>query len=228
LLSPDAEAKKILLSKVLSNPRLQDQPIPIDLGHDLPEVRMVPESKYLELQRDFQNAVHQNYQKGYEEGNRKGYAQGLAAGKNEARQIISQLETVVADVVRQKKSILINAEKELLNLVMLLTEKIVGGLAKVHQDLVLETIHRAVPILVEKSRLIIKVSPEQVEFVQQQLSRILEFDQDLKEIRIEADRRIAAGGGILETSSGRVDARLEKQLEVLFDALTRQIPSDEN
>jgi len=228
LLSPDAEAKKILLSKVLSNPRLQDQPIPIDLGHDLPEVRMVPESKYLELQRDFQNAVHQNYQKGYEEGNRKGYAQGLAAGKNEARQIISQLETVVADVVRQKKSILINAEKELLNLVMLLTEKIVGGLAKVHQDLVLETIHRAVPILVEKSRLIIKVSPEQVEFVQQQLSRILEFDQDLKEIRIEADRRIAAGGCILETSSGRVDARLEKQLEVLFDALTRQIPSDEN
>lgn len=225
---PDAVERKISLSKIITKPRLVENRIRIGFDADKPEERMVPESAYRELEQKSKLAAEEGYRKGFQEGKQSGYAQGEAFGKAEANKIIDQIKPILADIVSQKNEILLSAENDLLNLAISLAEKIVGCLAASHQDMVLETIKKSLPILLEKSRLTIKVSAEQEEFVRQNFEKILSFDTELKEIKIESDRRISAGGCILETSSGRIDARIEKQLETLVSALRKQIPTSKN
>lgn len=215
------------MSKVITKPRLSESRIPIGFDQNKPEERMVPESAYRELEVKSRLASEEGYRRGFEEGKKTGYSEGLSHGKAESKNITDQIQPLLADIARQKNGILLLAENDLLNLAMTIAEKIVGSLTAVHQELILDTIKKSLPILLEKSRLTIKVAPEQEEFVRQNFENILSLDRDLKEIKIEADRRVGPGGCILETSSGRVDARIEKQLEVLTSTLEKQIPTPE-
>jgi len=216
------------LSKVITKPRLSESRILIGFDQNKPEERMVPESAYRELEVKSRLAAEEGYRRGFEEGKKIGYNEGLSLGKAESKAIADQIQPLLSDIVRQKNEILLSAENDLLNLALIIAQKIISSLAATHQELILDTIKKSLPILLEKSRLTIKVAPEQEEFVRQNFENILALDRDLKEIKIESDRRIGAGGCILETASGRVDARIEKQLEVLTSALEKQIPTPEN
>ena len=216
------------MSKVITRPRLGEGRIPIGIDQNKPEERMVPESAYRELEVKSRLAAEEGYRRGFEEGKKTGYSEGLSHGKSESKNITDQIQPLLSDIARQKNEILLFAENDLLNLALMIAEKVVGSLASSHKELVIDTIKKSLPILLEKSRLTIKVAPEQEEFVRQNFENILSLDRDLKEIKIESDRRIGPGGCILETVSGRVDARIEKQLEVLTSALEKQIPTPEN
>ncbi len=216
------------MSKVITKPRLSESRILIGFDQNKPEERMVPESAYRELEVKSRLAAEEGYRRGFEEGKKIGYNEGLSLGKAESKAIADQIQPLLSDIVRQKNEILLSAENDLLNLALIIAQKIISSLAATHQELILDTIKKSLPILLEKSRLTIKVAPEQEEFVRQNFENILALDRDLKEIKIESDRRIGAGGCILETASGRVDARIEKQLEVLTSALEKQIPTPEN
>jgi flagellar assembly protein FliH len=188
---------------------------------------MVPESQYRELEKKVDALVQDAYHRGLQEGKHGGYNQGLSEGKAAAQQVIDQIQPVLTEINRTKNQIYTSAEKDILDLAMTIARKLVGALALEHQELVLDTIKKSLPLLLEKSKLTIKVAPQQEEFIKEQFDSIMAMDSDLKEITIEADRRIEQGGCVLETSSGRIDARIEKQLDVLTSALKKQIPNPE-
>jgi flagellar assembly protein FliH len=216
------------LSKVITKPRFVEKRIPIGDSPDTPRIRVVPETKYMALEQSLESRVEESYRKGVEEGKQAGYSEGLVTGKSESKAITDQLQPMLGEIVRQKNEIINRSETDLLQLVLILTEKIIGSITASQQELILDTIKKSLPILLEKSKLTIKIAPEQEDFVSKNLENIMALDSDLKEIKIEADRRVGVGGCILETSSGRVDARIDKQIGLLTSALTRQISSDEN
>jgi flagellar biosynthesis/type III secretory pathway protein FliH len=139
---------------------------------------------------------------------------------------INTFTALVNQIDKQKNSIYLSAEKEILELSLLLARKVIGTDATKNPEIILETIRKSLPILVEKSNLILKVSPDQEDFVRTHLEEIMMMDNELKKIKIETDRRITPGGCILETDSGRVDARLEKQLDTLIDSIKKEIPQE--
>lgn len=219
---PAAAERKISLSKVIDRPRLIDARIRIGPSADYEGERTVPESQYRELESRVDALVNESYQKGLREGDQGGYNRGLDEGKAEARRIIGQIQPLLTEIVKRKNEIYLSAEEDIRKLAMIIAEKVIGTQAQCCQELVLDTVKRSLPLLLERSRLTIKVAPEQEQFMNDNFGRILDMDKDLKEVKIESDRRISPGGCILETSSGRVDARIEKQLEVLTTALQKQ------
>jgi flagellar assembly protein FliH len=221
-LFPAAAERNISLSKVIDRPRLVDTRIRIGPSDAFEGERTVPESQYRELESKVETLANEGYQRGLREGDQAGYQRGLSEGKVEAQRIINQLQPLLTEIVNHKNQIYHSAEKDVLELAMILAKKVIGIRAECCQELVLDTVKQSLPLLLEKSRLTIKVAPEQEKFLNDNFANILEMDKDLKEIKIESDRRISPGGCILETSSGRVDARIEKQLEVLTTALQKQ------
>ncbi|MBD3217210.1 MAG: hypothetical protein GF310_02960 [candidate division Zixibacteria bacterium] len=215
------------MSKVINRPRLIDTKIRVGPSDEKSRESMVPESQYRELEKKVDALVQDAYHRGLQEGKQGGYNQGLSEGKAAAQQVIDQIQPVLTEINRTKNQIYTSAEKDILDLAMTIARKLVGALAQDHQELVLDTIKKSLPLLLEKSKLTIKVAPQQEEFIKEQFDSIMAMDSDLKEITIEADRRINQGGCVLETSSGRIDARIEKQLEVLTSALKKQIPNPE-
>ncbi len=216
-----------MLSKVINRPRLIDTKIRVGSVDEKSRESMVPESQYRELEKKVDALVQDAYHRGLQEGKQGGYNQGLSEGKAAAQQVIDQIQPILTEINQTKNQIYISAEKDILELAMAIAGKLVGDLALNHRELVLDTIKKSLPLLLEKSKLTIKVSPQQEDFIKEQFDDILEMDSDLKEITIEADRRINRGGCVLETSSGRIDARIDKQLEVLTSALKKQIPNPE-
>jgi flagellar assembly protein FliH len=216
------------LSKVINRPRLIDARIRIGPSDNYEDERTVPESQYRELEAKVDALVSESYQKGLREGEQAGYNRGHEEGKAEARRIIGQLQPLLTEMVNHKNDIYLSAEQDVLELAMIIARKVIGSKAESCQELILDTVKKSLPLLLEKSRLTIKVAPEQEQFLNENFGNILDMDKDLKEIKIESDRRISPGGCILETSSGRVDARIEKQLEVLTTALQKQSDSAGN
>ena len=227
LLSPDVVERKISLSKVISCPRFVEDKIPIGYDPDQIKIRMVPESEFLELQQKLNSIGDENYQRGLQDGFQRGNKEGLNQGKADANGVIQQFQSLLKEIITQKQTIFDSLEKDLFDLALTISQKVVGVISERDQELVLDSIRKSLPLLLEKSKLKIKVAPEQEDFVNEQLEQIMASDKDLKEIQVEADRRISLGGCILETSSGRVNSGLEKQLEILEKELSRKLPQNE-
>jgi len=230
------------LSKIIASAQIHESRIRVGRIEKVVKERVVREAVYLELKEKLEAEVAQSYQKGFqkgvEQGRQNGYSEGLDVGQAEAkkieaqanqtaqqaRQTIEQFKSLLVEVNNQKNNLYLSAEREILELAILLAKKIIRTYAQNDQNIVLDTIKQALPILVEKSNLILKVAPDQEKFIRDNMEDIMMMDNELKKIKIETDRRVGAGGVILETDSGRVDARLEKQLETLVEAVKKEIP----
>jgi len=216
------------LSKVISRPRFIEGKIPIGYNPDEVQIRMVPETAYLELEEKLNSIGKENYQRGQQDGFQSGKSEGLSSGKAEANDIILQFQALLKEINSHKQTVFNTLEKDVFDLSLAIAGKVLGVIAERDQEIVLETIKKSLPLLLEKSRLTIKVAPEQEKFVREHLEQIISTDKDLKEIQIEADRRISPGGCILETLSGRVNAGLERQFEILEKELSKKLPQNEN
>lgn len=214
------------MSKIITKPRYVGHKVRIGPQLDQPQEKMVPESRYRQLEQKLNTIADESYGRGLQEGQKNGFESGLKQGKADANQVISQMQPILADITRQKNTVLKTAENDLLELALSIVGKIIPAIAERDKEVVLSTIQKSLPLLLEKSKLTLKVAPQQEQFIREHLEDILAMDSDLKEIKIEADRRVAAGGCILETSSGRVDGRLEKQLATMADALRGQASSE--
>lgn len=230
------------MSKIIASAHIHENRIPVGRIEKVVKERVVREGVYLELKEKLEAEVAQSYQKGLhkgiEQGRQEGYSEGLNVGQAEARKIeaqanqteqqarqtIEQFKSLLAEVNNQKNNLYLSAEREVLELAILLAGKIIRTYAQEDQSIVLDTIKQALPILVEKSNLVLKVAPDQEKFIRENLEEIMMMDNELKKVKIETDRRVGVGGVILETDSGRVDARLEKQLETLVEAVKKEIP----
>ena len=73
--------------------------------------------------------------------------------------------------------------------------------------------------LIDRSRLKIKVNPDHLPIVEQNIDRFLEGSTTIKELAIEPDPRVKHGGCFIETPTGDIDARLESQFDVIADTL---------
>ncbi|MGL1138590.1 FliH/SctL family protein, partial [Vibrio parahaemolyticus] len=75
---------------------------------------------------------------------------------------------------------------------------------------------KAVELASEEENVLVQMNPEQVEFIEllrQQTNREFEF---LKKLRLEPNASIKAGGCVVETNYGEVDARIETRLQQLW------------
>jgi flagellar assembly protein FliH len=73
--------------------------------------------------------------------------------------------------------------------------------------------------LVDKSRLKIKVHPDHLPIMEQNIDRFLQNSTAIKELTFEADPRVRMGGCFIETPSGDIDARLESEFEIIENAI---------
>jgi len=176
---------------------------------------MVPEADYKRLQERAQKEKEEAYKNGHADG----YQMGLSKGMEEANRTTGVFNKLINDVKNNQEEIYQDAELEVIGLVIALTRKIITAKAEIDPEIVIGSVQKAVKLLLDKSSLHIKVSPEQIGFIRENLNRLYALDDSIQKIELEPDRRVGMGGCIVETESGNVDARIEKEFEHITDAL---------
>jgi flagellar biosynthesis/type III secretory pathway protein FliH len=154
--------------------------------------------------------------RGHDEGKRKGLAEGHA----EAQKVLNNFASLVKDITRQREAIYDEAKKKILDLVLKISKKVTFDAVRIDPEVTSEIIVGAIKKLVDKSKIKVKVHPDHLPLIEQQIERFRGNSTSIKEIIIEADARVKNGGCFIETPTGDIDARVESQMEIVAEALS--------
>lgn len=113
------------------------------------------------------------------------------------------------------------AEKDMVKLAFHIAQRLVGHAIEVRPEVVLDMVGKALVMARGRRQIVVKVNPE--DYAQVETNRH-EYARDLDGVPVyfEADPGLERGGCVIETEGGRIDARLQTQLDVLREALMKE------
>ena len=152
-------------------------------------------------------------QDAYEKGFAQGEKDGLELGEKKGIKVIENIESILIELSRLKKEIPKQYEKEILDLTFAIAKKIIHREIATDESAIKETILNALHFAVEKSKVILRVNPEDFDYVEKLRTQFFAEVKDLKSISMTSDPSISKGGCFLETPYGDIDARVGTQLE---------------
>lgn len=174
------------------------------------------ESISLDKDKAVARAGEEAYRAGFEEGRKA----GIQIGRQERESQLRILQGMTQELHGKKKELLRGSESETLNLALAVAGKImkeeVSNTGKV-KELVKEAIGRAL----DEGSILIRLHPADLEEVESIKSELISSREGVKVLRLVGDSRVGRGGCLIETDSGNIDARLDRQLAEVKRAFGR-------
>jgi flagellar assembly protein FliH len=164
------------------------------------------------------------------------YAQGFAEGEkvgidSERKNLKSALDTL-GQVVQQldeiRNEIYRYSEKEVVSLAMSIATKIVRNEVTINKNVILNVLKQALKKIVDYDNIKVRVNPSDLQFLKTQNHQFSHLIDTMKSIAFEEDETILTGGCLIETNSGDIDARIDKQLEAVEEAFKSEFAKTES
>ena len=166
----------------------------------------------------------QAYDEGYQLGRDEGYAAALEKRNNEINRGLSDLHDVLNSVQSLKPDLISNNESHIMNLIYQIAEKLAYDHIEQKPEVVLEVIRRAIHTAQAEEEVTVLVAPEQVQFLESYKNSDNEKYEFLENIRLQPSDQIQAGGCVVETNYGAIDARIEERFKKVWTELSAAIP----
>ena len=179
------------------------------------------EAAALEKLKEIQEAA---YQQAYELGREEGHNDAFTKVSAEIKERMDTLDQLLSSVTQLKKELEHHNESHLVKLAFQMAARLARHEVKVDNDIVVQVLKEAVALSQDEENITVRVSPDQFDFLEnlkKQTGREFDF---MKKIRFEPSPDITAGGCVVETNYGEVDARLEQRIEQLWIALSENMP----
>ncbi len=175
-------------------------------------------------------AVQDAYLKGKELGIKEGFKKGKDESDSvhaaEIEKIKNQVSNTLETLESSRKELIRNSEHTLLRLCIQIVKKIIANEVSCNREIINGVLKKSLAAIAQKDKLIIRLSPLDLEAVQEGKEFWGTVTERLKEVIIEEDERIERGGCIIESGSGLVDARLGVQVEEVAGILETMWRSD--
>jgi flagellar biosynthesis/type III secretory pathway protein FliH len=161
-------------------------------------------------------------QEAYVEGLTAGRRQGAIEAHLELLDALTLVQRVALEAKAMRDALYAAAEPEIVELVIATCEAVLGDRIATDADLVHQTVRRALERTGSQNVLRIRVAPEEQGPV---IARLAEDHGDVQPFRVVGDRAVSAGGCLIDTDAGRVDARLDVQLAEMAALLRAALPA---
>jgi flagellar assembly protein FliH len=198
------------------------------LGKLFPEVsvatasdgsRHIPVAEFFKIEQMHLREKETAFDSGFKKGHETGYEEGLNKGLGEARDVLERFDRAIKDAVNQRAGLLEEAKQHVLDLVVKISRKVTCDAVRIDQDATAAMITGVINQLIDKSKIKVKVHPDQLPLVEQNIDRFLSGSSAIKQLSVEGDSRVRFGGCFIETPTGDIDARLESQFDVIDEVL---------
>ena len=205
-----------------------DTPLPTSISNEteveeLPasatEIESIVESRLKEFEERFQQEKEDAYHYGFEDGTNEGMKQGL----NQSEEEVVRFQEMVETLSGQWKDTLRTYDTAVTDLAIRIAKKIIDVEIEHNEDAVLQAVHECLAYVEDKSKVIIRVNPDDLEAVRRHRNDWLESLESIDHLLIESEPTVARGGCVVETPIGDVDAQIEERLERLKGALLEEI-----
>lgn len=179
------------------------------------------ELRALELLKEVQEPA---YKEAYELGLHEGRQEAFNKFSAEISEQLGNLEQMLKSLETAKIDILNFNEAHMMTLVFQLATKLARVEVEKNDQALVEVLRGAVSLAQDEENITVHVAPVQFDFVEElkkHNGRQFEF---LKKIKFEPSEDVTAGGCIVETNYGEVDARIEQRIASLWSAMSEQMP----
>jgi flagellar assembly protein FliH len=166
------------------------------------------------------NASKQGYDTGFEEG----FNKGKESAKEEFSPVLETTQQLVEELSIFRKEMYNKVEREMIEMVIALTKKVIHFEFSTREDAVQDMIRLAVQSVLDRESLVIKIHPTDKEYAEIFRPELHHMFSDIKNITFVAASGMARGGCIVETNFGVIDARIEK-LEEQIDRILNIAPA---
>lgn len=183
-------------------------------------VKAAQVEELISLQSTIDNARQQaeqivaDAQKKYAKEKKRGYEEGLAEGKMD---IAEKMIDAVAKSVEYFSSL----ESKIVDITSKAVRKIIGEMDG--GERIVAIVREALSRVRTQDHVTVRISSESIESVKKRIDEILSEYPTIHFLDVEEDTRLEAGGCIIETAIGVVNASLELQLTAIENALSRSL-----
>jgi flagellar assembly protein FliH len=187
--------------------------------------RLVAEAKKQadQLQRQtIEQALSQGRQEGLERGTEEGRKLGLQEFEGKIKEFEEKSNQLLDSMQNEKSRLIRKHERALVELACEIAGRIVRKKIEEDNETIRRVVEAALERATEKERLVVRLNPNDYEWLHEHADDLKHPHEEIKEILFESDRRVEAGGCVIETIQGNVDARLERQLEEMRRGLEEE------
>lgn len=160
------------------------------------------------------------YRKGYDEGQKAGYNDG----QSELNRLIERVHKIVESVMNRREEILRDTEQQIVDLVILMTRKIVKIISENQKGVVLSNVLSALKKVKTRCSVIIRVNIEDLKLTSEHTGEFIKRVEAVQGITVIEDSSVDKGGCVVETDFGAIDARIASQLGELENKILEISP----
>jgi len=155
------------------------------------------------------------------------YNQGMAKGQEEGRKIVTKkieplfdtLRNAVAELSDMRASLVDIYQRQILEMVFLIVEKIIHRSIQISPDIILDTVRAASSHLMETDEIHLRLHPSDFEYIREIEAALSKKLSGKKNFHIMEDSTLERGGVVIETEFGEVDATIRSQIEHMKEAV---------
>ena len=151
----------------------------------------------------------------YEEGLKEGKKDGYDSGKEEVNRLIDRSHKILEVVLNRREQILNETEEQIIQLVLLMTRKVVKVMSENQKSVVMANVLSALKKVKARGDVTIRVNLEDVKLTTEHIKDFTEQVESVSGITVVEDSSVEKGGCIVETDFGAIDARISSQLSEL-------------
>jgi flagellar assembly protein FliH len=167
-----------------------------------------------------ENAYQQAYQLGLEEGREKAYLET----QEHIKQSLSSLHALLGSIENLKADLVTYNETHIVRLCYYMAKRIAMDEVTERPEIILNVVNQAIQNAQSEEELTVRLSPSDLQFVEQMREKLPKDYEALKRAKLEASDEIRDGGCIVETNYGNVDATVEQRIEKLWEAIAGKLP----
>lgn len=160
----------------------------------------------------------------YEEGLKEGKKDGYDSGKEEVNRLIDRSHKILEAVLNRREQILNETEEQIIQLVLLMTRKVVKVMSENQKSVVMANVLSALKKVKARGDVTIRVNLEDVKLTTEHIKDFTEQVESVSGITVVEDSSVEKGGCIVETDFGAIDARISSQLSELENKILEISP----
>lgn len=164
------------------------------------------------------------HQRGLEEGREE----GRRLGKADFTEALHTAWDLYRQALRERERLLASAENELARLSIKVAERIIGQEMRTAGEAIMNVVRQALSGIKDREEVLIRVSPDDYHHVNADRTALARMMEGMKNFEVVVDGKVDAGGCIIETNLGNVDARISTQLTAISLAFERAIQGEED
>lgn len=149
------------------------------------------------------------------EGYDNGNKEGYENGKQEAERLIDRMHKIIDAVMLRREEILNETEHQIVELVILMARKVIKIISENQKSVIMSNVLQALKKVKTRGDITVRVNLADVKLTSEHTDEFIKRVENIKGITVLEDSSVEKGGCIVETDFGAIDARISSQLSEL-------------